>query len=101
MFNHTGVEIIVSNEVTTTKTDPTVCNGKKGYSRDAAKIALQVMRRKYPNQAFSMYRCPECHMWHVGHDRRTRSANYDHVLKKKRREHRGFKYAKTFNDTRE
>ena len=69
--------------------DILACNGKKGYKRrDDAKAALYNARRNYPKLAFDMYRCPICGLWHVGHDRRTRAAKFDHLLKKKRRQHR-------------
>ena len=39
-------------------------------SRGAAKIALKVLKRKYPDSPVSVYHCEYCGMWHVGRDRK-------------------------------
>ena len=68
-----------------------ICPGKKGYYlRDDARDALEAQRRRYPHKAFTMYRCPVCRLWHVGHDRKTRVIDntYD---KKRMRKHQKYR----------
>jgi hypothetical protein len=46
-----------------------MCLNKVGHdTRPVAKVALDIARRQFPGTTMDIYKCPYCHLYHIGRD---------------------------------